>query len=100
MDREQTYSKEDLLTVARNNKWRQRKLFNTVPETSKLPLIRKQKYTLLSLIPRTLKAFWSTNELMVGAQIVIFVSHLVSSNTNMPFVGTYFGPSLRHQGQL
>jgi hypothetical protein len=46
------YSLEGLLAVVRNNKWRQRKHY-TVPETSKLPLTRKQKDTLLSPIPGT-----------------------------------------------
>jgi hypothetical protein len=42
----------------------------------------------------------STNELSAGAHIKELMSHLVSSNTNMSFMGTYFGPGLRHQGQL
>jgi hypothetical protein len=54
--------------VVRNNKWRKRKQY-TVPETSKPPLTRKQKDTLLSLILRNLTALLSTNELMAGAQI-------------------------------
>jgi hypothetical protein len=65
-----------------------------------IPLTRKQKGTLLSPIPRTLTAILSTNELMAGAQLEQFLSHLVSSNTNMSFVRTYFGPGLWHQGQL
>jgi hypothetical protein len=93
------YSRKELLTVARNNKWRKRKQY-MVPETSKLPLTRKQKYTLLSLIPRTLTALLRPGELMAGTQIEEFLSHLVSSNINMLFMATYFGPSLRHQGQL
>jgi hypothetical protein len=53
------YSQEDLLAAVRNDKWRQRTQFNTVPETSKLPLTRKHKDTILSLIPRTLTALLS-----------------------------------------
>jgi hypothetical protein len=45
-------------------------------------------------------ALLSTNELMAGAQIKEFLFHLVSSNTNMSFVGTNFGSGLRQQGQL
>jgi hypothetical protein len=37
---------------------------------------------------------------LLGAQIEEFLSHMVSSNTTMSFMGTYFGPSLRHQGTL
>jgi hypothetical protein len=37
---------------------------------------------------------------MTGARIEEFLSHLVSSNRNMTFMGTNVGPSLRHQGQL
>jgi hypothetical protein len=81
------YSRENLLAVVRNNKWRQRKQY-TVPETSKPPLTRKQKDTLLSLIPRNITALLSTNELMAGIQIEEFMSHLVFSNTNMSFMGT------------
>jgi hypothetical protein len=68
-----TYSLEDLLSVVRNNKCRQRKQY-TVPETSKLPLTRKQKYTLLSPIPRNTTALLNTNELMAGAHIEKFLS--------------------------
>jgi hypothetical protein len=85
---------------ARNNEWRQRKKY-TVPETLNPPLTRKQKYRLLSPIPRTLTALLSINiELMSRSHIEEFLSHLVSSNTNMSFMGTYFGSCLRHQGQL
>jgi hypothetical protein len=45
-------------------------------------------------------ALLTTNELMTGAQVEEFLSHLVSSNTNMSFMGTDFGPGLLHQGQL
>jgi hypothetical protein len=83
------YSRKELLTVVGNNKWRQRKQ-HTVPKTSKLMLTRKQKDTLLYLIPRTL--LLSTDELMAGAQIEEFLSHLLSSNRNMTFVGTDSGP--------
>jgi hypothetical protein len=85
--------------VARNNKWRKIKQY-TVAETSKLPLTRRQKGTLLSPIPRNLTALLTTNELMAGAHIEEFLSHLVSSNTNMSLTGTDFGPGLLHQGQL
>jgi hypothetical protein len=37
---------------------------------------------------------------MAGAQVEEFLSHLVSSNTNMSFKGTDFGPGLLHQGHL
>jgi hypothetical protein len=38
---------------------------------------------------------------MVGAHIEELLSHyLVSSNTNMPFMGTNFGSGLLHQGHL
>jgi hypothetical protein len=37
---------------------------------------------------------------MAGAQVEEFLSHLVSSNTNMSFTGTDLGPGLLHQGQL
>jgi hypothetical protein len=87
------YSREDLLAVMRNNKWIQRKQY-TVPETSKQPLTRKQKDTLLSPIPRNLMVLLNTSELMAGAQIEEFLSHLVSSNINISFMGTYCGPSL------
>jgi hypothetical protein len=70
-----------------------------VPETSKASLTRKQKDTLLSPIPRNLKELLNTNELMTGAQIEEFMSHLVSSNTNMSFMGTEFGSGLLHHGQ-
>jgi hypothetical protein len=93
------YSREELLAVVRNKKWRQQKQC-TVPETSKLPLTRKQKDTLLSPIPRTLTTLLRPGELLVGTQIEYFLSHLVSSNINMSFMATYFGPSLQHQGQL
>jgi hypothetical protein len=93
------YSQEDLLAVVRNDKWRQRKKY-TVPETVKPPLTRKQKDTLLFQIPRNAVALFSTDELMAGAQIQGFLSHVVSSNTNMPFMGTEFGPGLLHQRQL
>jgi hypothetical protein len=86
--------------VVRNNKWRKIKQY-TVAETSKPPLTRRQKDTLLSTIPRNLTALLTTNELMAGAQIEEFLSHyLVSSNKNMTFTGTDFGPGLLHQGQL
>jgi hypothetical protein len=85
--------------VARNNKWRKIKQY-TVAETSKPPLKRRQKDTLLSPIPRNLKALLTTNELMAGAQVEEFLSPLVSSNTNMSFTGTDFGPGLLHQGHL
>jgi hypothetical protein len=93
------YSREEILAVVRNNKWRKIKQYR-VAETSKPPLTRRQKDTLLSPIPRNLTALLTTNELMAGAQIEEFFSHLVSSNTNMSFTGTDFGPGLLHQGQL
>jgi hypothetical protein len=85
--------------VARNNKWRKIKKY-TVAETSKPPLTRRKKDTLLSPIPRNLMAPMTTNELMAGAHFEELLSHLVSSNTNMSFTGTDFGPGLLHQGQL
>jgi hypothetical protein len=45
-------------------------------------------------------ALLSKNELMTGVLIEKFLSHLVSSNTNMSFTGTYFVPGLLHRGQL
>jgi hypothetical protein len=63
-------------------------------------LTRRQKYTLFSPISRNLTALLTTNELVAGAQIEEFLSHLVSSNTNMSLTGTEFGPGLLHQGQL
>jgi hypothetical protein len=59
-----------------------------VPETSKLPLTRKNKDKLLSPIPRTLTALLSHGELMGRTQIEEFLSHLVSSNMNMAFMAT------------
>jgi hypothetical protein len=59
---------EASLAVVRYIKSIQRKQY-TVPETSKPPLTRKQKDTLLFLIPRNLTALLSTNELMAGAKI-------------------------------
>jgi hypothetical protein len=85
--------------VLRNTKWRKRKQY-TFPETSKPPLTRKQKDKLLYPIPRNLTAPLSTNALMEGAHIEEFVSHLVSSNKNMTFIGINFGPGLLHQGHL
>jgi hypothetical protein len=93
------YSRKEILAVVRNNKWRKIKQF-TVAETSKHPLTRRQKDTLLSPIPRNLTTLLTTNELMAGAQVEEFLSHLVSSNTNMSFMGTDFGPGLLHQGQV
>jgi hypothetical protein len=69
-------------------------------EISKPPLTRRQKDTILSPTPRNITALLTTNELMAGAQIEEFLSHLVSSNTNMPFTGIEFGSGLLHQGQL
>jgi hypothetical protein len=93
------YSREEILAVVRNNKWRKIKQC-TVDETSKPPLTRRHKDTLLSPIPRNLTALLTTNELMAGTHIEEFLSHFVSSNTNMLFTGTNFGPGLMHQGQL
>jgi hypothetical protein len=93
------YSREDLLEVVRNNKWIHRKKY-TVPETSKIPLTRKHKRTLLSPIQRNLTALLNTNTLMTGAQIEEFLSHLVNLNRNMSFMVTDFGPILQHEGQL
>jgi hypothetical protein len=93
------YSREEILAVVTNNKWRKIKQY-TVAETSKPPLTRRQKDTLLSPIPRNLTALLTTNELMAGAQVEEFLSHLVPSNTNISFAGTDFGPGLLHQGQL
>jgi hypothetical protein len=93
------YSQEDILAVVRNNKWRKLKQY-TVAETLKPPLTRRQKDTILSPIPRNIMALLTTNELLVGAQIEEFLSHLVSLNTNMSFTVTYFGPGLLHKGQL
>jgi hypothetical protein len=45
-------------------------------------------------------ALLTINELMAGDQIEEVLSHVVSSNTNMSFTGTEFGPGLLHQGQL
>jgi hypothetical protein len=67
-----------------------------VSETSKPSLKRRQKYTLLSPIPRNIMALLSTNELMAGSQNEELLSHLVSSNTNMSFMGTYFGTGILH----
>jgi hypothetical protein len=47
------YSREEILAVVRNNKWRKIKQY-TVSETSKPPLTRRQKDTILSPIPRNL----------------------------------------------
>jgi hypothetical protein len=91
------YSREEILAAVRNNKWRNIKQY-TVAETPKPPLTRRKKGTILSPIPRNLTALLITNELMAGAQIEEFLSHLVSSNTNMSFMGTDFGPGLLHQG--
>jgi hypothetical protein len=44
-----TYSREDILEVVRNNKWRKIKQY-TVAETLKPPLTRRQRDTLLSPI--------------------------------------------------
>jgi hypothetical protein len=85
--------------VVKNNKLRKIKQY-TVAENSKPPLTRRQKNMILSPIPRNLTDLMSTNELMARAQIEEFLSHLVSSNTNMSFMGTDFGPGLLHQGQL
>jgi hypothetical protein len=93
------YSREEIFALVRNNKWRKIKQY-TVAETSKPPLTRRHKYTLLSPIPRNLTALLNTNELMAGAQVESLLSHLVSSNINMSFTGTDFGPGLLHQGQL
>jgi hypothetical protein len=71
-----------------------------VAETSKPPLTRRHKYMILSPIPRNITALLTTNELMAGAQIEESLSHLVSSNIKMSFMGTDFGPGLLHQGQL
>jgi hypothetical protein len=81
------YSRGELLTAVRNNKWRQRKQY-AVPETSKLALTRNHKDTLLYPIPRTLTELLSPGEVMAGTQIEEFLSHLVSSNTNMSFMAT------------
>jgi hypothetical protein len=99
MDGEQNIFIIGPLTVERNNKWIQSKQY-TVPETSKLLLTRKQRDTILSPIPRSLAAFLNTNKLMTGAHIEQLLSHLVSSDRNMSFMGTYVGPSLQHEGQL
>jgi hypothetical protein len=85
--------------VVRSNKLRKIKRY-TVAETSKPPFTRRQKDTLLSPIPRNVMALLTTNELMAGSQVEVFLSHLVSSNTNMSFTGTDFGPGPLHQGQL
>jgi hypothetical protein len=62
------YSREDILAVARNNKWRKMKQY-TVAETSKPPLTRIQKDMILSLISKNLTALLSTDELMAVAQM-------------------------------
>jgi hypothetical protein len=93
------YSRGDILAVARNNKWRKMKKY-TVSETLKPPLTRRQKDMLLSTIPRNGTALLSTNALIAVAQIEELLSHLVSSNKNMSFMGTYFGPGLLQQEQL
>jgi hypothetical protein len=97
--RTKNYSREDILAVVRNNKWIKMKQY-TVAETSKPPLTRRQKNTILSPITRCLTAFLTTNELIAGAQIEEFLSHLVSSNANISFMGIDFGPGILHQGQL
>jgi hypothetical protein len=68
MDGEQKYSRDEILAVVRNHKWRKIKQY-TVAETSKSPLTRRQKDILLSPIPRNLTALLTTNELMAGAQV-------------------------------
>jgi hypothetical protein len=93
------YSREEILAVARNNKWIEIKQY-TVAETLKPPFPRRKKDTILSPILRNLTALLTTNELMAGAQVEDLLSHLVYSNTNMSFTGTDFGPGLLHQGQL
>jgi hypothetical protein len=93
------YSREEIIAVVRNNKWRKIKQY-TVAETLKPPLTRRQKDTILSPVPRILTALLTTNELMAGAQVEEFWSHFVYSNTNMSFTGTNFGPGILHQGQL
>jgi hypothetical protein len=92
-------SREEIIAVVRNNKWRKIKQYK-VAETSKPPLTRIHKDTLLSPIPRNLTALLTTNELMEGAQVEELLSHLVSSNKNMSFTGTDFGPGLLQHGQL
>jgi hypothetical protein len=71
------YSREEILSVVRNNKWRKIKQY-MVAETSKPPLTRRQKDTLLYPNPRNITSRLTTNELMAGAQIEEFLSHLVS----------------------
>jgi hypothetical protein len=44
----------------------------------------------LSPIPRNLTALLITNKLLAGAQVEEFLSHLVSSNTNMSFTGQLY----------
>jgi hypothetical protein len=60
------YSREDILPVMRNNRWRKMKQY-TVSETSKPPLKRRQKDMRLSPIPRNVTALLTANELMAGA---------------------------------
>jgi hypothetical protein len=61
------YSREEILAVVRNNKWRKIKQY-TVAETSTPPLTKRQKETLLYPIPINLMALLTTNELVAGAQ--------------------------------
>jgi hypothetical protein len=93
------YSRDEILAVVRINRWRKIKQY-TVAETSKSPLTRRHNNTLLSPIPRNLTTLLTTNEFMADAQVEEFLSHMVSSNANMSFTGTYFGPCIMHQGQL
>jgi hypothetical protein len=67
-----TYSQEELLVVVRNKQWIKIKQY-TVAETLKPPLIRRQKDTILSPIPRNITALLTTNEMMAGAQIKAFL---------------------------
>jgi hypothetical protein len=62
------YSREEIFAVVRNKKWRKIKQY-TVAETSKPPLTRRHKDTILSPIPRNLTALLTTNELVAGAQV-------------------------------
>jgi hypothetical protein len=62
------YSREEILAVVRNNRWRKIKQY-TVAETSKPPLTIRHKDTQLSPIARNVMALLTTNELMAGSQI-------------------------------
>ena len=93
------YSRDQLLSVVRNQSWRQNKAIE-LPKKKTLAYTQTQKNTMISPIQSSFTSLLHPGINMRGYQIEYYLKLFTEGNDNMSYIQTHIPPELCHNGLI